>query len=574
MMELLLVKAIAAFFKVNTVMVCAGFGHTDVEMDKWATFSQDLGYKVQVYSLEQEEVFISKDESMIVLLDNEDCLSQLASSLPRLTNIIWLFNGNLTKGPPENLRLDSDFITMTHDNDSNAVELFEHYSVAQKKTFVTKLGTWTPTDGLYIPQPDKWARRNDLEGFPLVNVYLKFDNLFIVKNETSNEFEGFMPEVLKVIQSQMNFTVEHYKNPKNDWGVPKVHKNGTEYWTGFVGELVAKKADMCFTGLTITSSRSKAIDFTSGVFSQTFTILLGTEVLSSRTINTMAFVKVLSVKTWLVLILTFVVYAVCHYCAELVQSKEYDKHLSHFSYGFILTTLTFLQLSGKVKSWKVHKVMFLALFVTCLFSFEGYKAHLTADMTAGQPKVNLKSFQDIIDNDITIMVPKGVVVDHFFQSAKEGTVRHKVNQKNVKRMDSVYGSAFVHDLNSDPKLSYFGLSFTITKYNGRVKAVMDFDGKLEAPLAIGLQKDSELRSAFNYHISKMRRSGVLEKIEHKWISGDEPEDNSDRIFQEDIVILSYDNLFLPFNTMALGIMIAIGLAVVEKVDRLIQSIIH
>ncbi len=43
-------------------------------------------------------------------------------------------------------------------------------------------------------------------------------------------------------------------------------------------------------------------------------------------------------------------------------------------------------------------------------------------------------------------------------------------------------------------------------------------------IAIGLQKD------FNYHLTKMRAIGVLEKITERWTTRRKPKDYSDRIF--------------------------------------------
>ncbi|NXC99218.1 GRIK4 protein, partial [Certhia familiaris] len=75
--------------------------------------------------------------------------------------------------------------------------------------------------------------------------------------EGNDRYEGFCVDMLKELAEILRFNYKIHLVGDGVYGVPEA--NGT--WTGMVGELIARKADLAVAGLTITAEREKVIDF-------------------------------------------------------------------------------------------------------------------------------------------------------------------------------------------------------------------------------------------------------------------------------------------------------------------------
>ncbi len=154
----------------------------------------------------------------------------------------------------------------------------------------------------------------------------------------------------------------------------------------------------------------------------------------------------------------------------------------------------------------------------------------------------------------------------YFKTAPEGSTRQEVNENHLDRIrpGTMTLEEGIEAFNTRKNYATFGSTFFFLDYPDDMKNVMDFEGRMTGTIGVGLQRNSELKSAFNYHISKMRELGVLDKLNHHWIKKDRPKDMSERIFTQDIVVLGFENLFLPANILACGIISGLIIAVLEK----------
>ncbi|KAJ3591158.1 hypothetical protein NHX12_009105 [Muraenolepis orangiensis] len=75
--------------------------------------------------------------------------------------------------------------------------------------------------------------------------------------EGNERYEGFCVDMLKELADILKFKYRIRLVADGHYGVPGA--NGT--WTGMVGELISRKADLAVAGLTITAEREKVIDF-------------------------------------------------------------------------------------------------------------------------------------------------------------------------------------------------------------------------------------------------------------------------------------------------------------------------
>ncbi|TKS81054.1 Glutamate receptor ionotropic, kainate 4 [Collichthys lucidus] len=73
----------------------------------------------------------------------------------------------------------------------------------------------------------------------------------------NDRYEGFCVDMLKELADILKFKYRIRLVGDGLYGVPGA--NGT--WSGMVGELISRKADLAVAGLTITAEREKVIDF-------------------------------------------------------------------------------------------------------------------------------------------------------------------------------------------------------------------------------------------------------------------------------------------------------------------------
>ena len=76
---------------------------------------------------------------------------------------------------------------------------------------------------------------------------------------------------------------------------------------------------------------------------------------------------------------------------------------------------------------------------------------------------------------------------------------------------------------------------------------------------------------FNYHLSKMRDTGVLDKIELKWLSPGKPQPPEN--LNEVAEALSGPQVFLPFTILLMGIGASATFILLEKISSRIRNIL-
>ena len=74
---------------------------------------------------------------------------------------------------------------------------------------------------------------------------------------------------------------------------------------------------------------------------------------------------------------------------------------------------------------------------------------------------------------------------------------------------------------------------------------------------------------FNYHLSKMRDTGVLDKIELKWLSPGKPQPPEN--LNEVAEALGGPQVFLPFTILLMGIGASATFILLEKISSRIRN---
>ena len=81
--------------------------------------------------------------------------------------------------------------------------------------------------------------------------------------------------------------------------------------------------------------------------------------------------------------------------------------------------------------------------------------------------------------------------------------------------------------------------------------------------SLALRKDSEFTALFNYVLLKMQETGTMERMRLRWIVLGGEEDFGGGM--SEAIQLGYENVLLPFNCCAVGILVAAGMSLMERV---------
>ena len=115
---------------------------------------------------------------------------------------------------------------------------------------------------------------------------------------------------------------------------------------------------------------------------------------------------------------------------------------------------------------------------------------------------------------------------------------------------------------SNPDLYAYADLDRLRREKGLVE-VPNFHDKTRDVSSFGLVKESEYLECFNHHLAKIKESGLLKRIATKWKLEEPPETDSGT---EQPKALGFDDLFLPFVAVAVGVFGALVSVSIEKLS--------
>uniref|UniRef100_A0A8D1CY49 Glutamate receptor ionotropic, kainate 4 n=1 Tax=Sus scrofa TaxID=9823 RepID=A0A8D1CY49_PIG len=171
--------------------------------------------------------------------------------------------------------------------------------------FTNLIGQWHVADGLSMDSRLYASNISDslFNTTLVVTTILENPYLMLKGNhqemEGNDRYEGFCVDMLKELAEILRFNYKIRLVGDGVYGVPEA--NGT--WTGMVGELIARKADLAVAGLTITAEREKVIDFSKPFMTLGISILY--RVHMGRRPGYFSFLDPFSPGVWLFMLLAY-----------------------------------------------------------------------------------------------------------------------------------------------------------------------------------------------------------------------------------------------------------------------------
>ncbi len=554
-----LLQSFFELFKINAVFLCLDNNDDDTMWGLAQTLSDHASVE---HSIQEREHLV---QSLLALENKEGFTLIVCQGMdirhPELfyPGFVWLFLDH--KLPPNlPLRLDSSVFTL-HEDGRHVLEWYRVKSGPYiTKTFATFADT---SHELAASEVDHmWGRRTDLMGVPLINTVLEFQPFTYMPE--GQPPRGMAPDLLSLLQDMLNFTVTYTSPADRQWGSP-VSPSSPLNFTGMVGMVARKEADLSSAGLTVTRDRQQVVDFTAGFYDD-WTAFFVKRSVAAPPVNFTAYVDVFNSYSWLMIGLMMLSAGVVAFTL-----RNFGKDSSWASTGGLaLAFKALLQLSHEITSANASsKILVLSISFSAFFLFAHFTADLTAMMTHREPPPTLRSFEDVLAQGYQVIVWAGTSADTYLANALPGTYMQRAYQETMEGNPSAFvqGEAEAYEvLSAEKKSVFFGSQMGFFGVSD-IERLAQLEDSIFSALGIALQKDSEFLDVFNFHLLKMWNTGHIDKLIKKWTE-DGPKDDSKRIFVDDAVPLGFDSVLFMALIMLGGMSTSVAILAFEKLSAL------
>ncbi|KPP77053.1 hypothetical protein Z043_103548, partial [Scleropages formosus] len=189
------------------------------------------------------------------------------------------------------------------------------------------IGQWHSDLGLSMERKLHSPNATDTLRNATLTVTTILENPYVMLRRNHQEldgnerYEGFCVDMLRELADILKFNYRIRLVGDGVYGVPGA--NGT--WTGMVGELISRKADLAVAGLTITAEREKVIDFSKPFMTLGISILYRVHL--ARRPGYFSFLDPFSPGVWLFMLLAYLaVSCVLFLVARLTPYEWYNPH--------------------------------------------------------------------------------------------------------------------------------------------------------------------------------------------------------------------------------------------------------
>ncbi|XP_037640883.1 glutamate receptor ionotropic, kainate 5 isoform X2 [Sebastes umbrosus] len=388
----------------------------------------------------------------------------------------------------------------------------------------------------------------------------------------NDQYEGFCVDMLKELADILKFSFKIKLVDDGLYGAPE--PNGS--WTGMVGELINRKADLAVAGFTITSEREKVIDFSKPFMTLGISILYRVQL--GRKPGYFSFLDPFSPAVWLFMLLAYLaVSCVLFLAARLSPYEWYNPHpclrerKDMLENQYTLGNSLWFPVGGFMQQGS--EIMPRALSTRCvsgvwwaftLIIISSYTANLAAFLTVQRMEVPIESPDDLADQtNIEYGTIHGGSTMTFFMNSRYQTYQRMWNYMNSKQpsvfvksteegIARVVNSKYAFLMESTMNEYYRGLNCNLTKIGG----LLDTKG-----YGIGMPLGSPFRDELTLAILQLQENNRLEILKRRWWEGGQCPKEEDHRAKG----LGMENIGGIFVVLICGLIIAVFVAIMEFV---------
>ncbi|ESN91168.1 hypothetical protein HELRODRAFT_194512 [Helobdella robusta] len=280
---------------------------------------------------------LSLDE--MLYLDSMHLIDEITKVHQRLYSGRCYNNNNINNNINNNNMVKSNYYHSNYNNDEDLrLKFINNYTINNKMNYILKQidtegssGQITFNDQSAIRQ----RRGHVLDVVIITETKQQKDPPFLIAKTSSptsdddDRYDGFVVDLLNQLSKQLDFTYKLYVVADGKLGSRREKEKERERWDGMVNEIIEGKADLALGPLTITSSRSRVIDFS---FPFATSKLSGLGLSKSSKPQWVKFVDPFTLETWLtiaaILISITLVFFFIDRCTPRLKMFSYQKNIS------------------------------------------------------------------------------------------------------------------------------------------------------------------------------------------------------------------------------------------------------
>ncbi|XP_039620137.1 glutamate receptor ionotropic, kainate 4 isoform X5 [Polypterus senegalus] len=446
------------------------------------------------------------------------------------------------------------------------------------------IGQWHSEEGLAMDAKLQSLNASDTLFNTTLHITTILENPYVMLRpnhqelEGNDRYEGFCVDMLKELAEILKFNFKIRLVADGVYGVPEA--NGT--WTGMVGELMSRKADLAVAALTITAEREKVIDFSKPFMTLGISIMY--KVHLGRRPGYFSFLDPFSPGVWLFMLLAYLaVSCVLFLVARLTPYEWYNPHpclkgrcnllINQYSLGNSLWFPVggFMQQGSTIAPRALStRCVSGVWWAFTLIIISSYTANLAAFLTVQRMEVPIESVDDLADQtSIEYGTMHGGSTMTFFQNSRYQTYQRMWNFMHSKQpsvfvksteegIARVLNSNYAYLLESTMNEYYRQRNCNLTQIGG----LLDTKG-----YGIGMPLGSVYRDEFDLAILKLQEENRLEILKRKWWEGGKCPKEEDHRAKG----LGMENIGGIFVVLVCGLLVAIFMAVLEFIWMLRRS---
>uniref|UniRef100_A0A8D0CN82 Glutamate receptor n=1 Tax=Scleropages formosus TaxID=113540 RepID=A0A8D0CN82_SCLFO len=439
-----------------------------------------------------------------------------------------------------------------------------------------QIGQWHSEQGLSMERKLPSVNMTDTLFNTTLTITTILENPYVMLRHNHHElegnerYEGFCVDMLKELADILKFKYRIRLVGDGVYGVPGA--NGT--WTGMVGELISRKADLAVAGLTITAEREKVIDFSKPFMTLGISIMYRVHL--GRRPGYFSFLDPFSPGVWLFMLLAYLaVSCVLFLVARLTPYEWYNPDpcprgrcsmlINQYSLGnsFWFPVGGFMQQGSAIAPRALStRCVSGVWWAFTLIIISSYTANLAAFLTVQRMEVPIESVDDLADQTaIEYGTMHGGSTMTFFQNSRYQTYQRMWNFMHSKQpsvfvksteegIARVLNSNYAYLLESTMNEYYRQRNCNLTQIGG----LLDTKG-----YGIGMPVGSVYRDEFDLAILKLQEDNRLEILKRKWWDGGRCPKEGDHRAKG----LGMENIGGIFVVLVCGLLAAILIAVLE-----------
>ncbi|XP_034030303.1 glutamate receptor ionotropic, kainate 5 isoform X2 [Thalassophryne amazonica] len=441
-----------------------------------------------------------------------------------------------------------------------------------------EIGIWYSNDTLAMNSTSLDINVSETLANKTLIVTTILENPYVMRKDNyqdfqgNSQYEGFCVDMLRELEDILKFSFKIKLVDDGLYGAPE--PNGS--WTGMVGELINRKADLAVAAFTITSEREKVIDFSKPFMTLGISILYRVHL--ARKPGYFSFLDPFSPAVWLFMLLAYLaVSCVLFLAARLSPYEWYNpnpclrERRDMLENQYTLGNSLWFPVGGFMQQGS--EIMPRALSTRCvsgvwwaftLIIISSYTANLAAFLTVQRMEVPIESPDDLADQtNIEYGTIHGGSTMTFFMNSRYQTYQRMWNYMNSKQpsvfvksteegIARVLNSKYAFLMESTMNEYHRGLNCNLTQIGG----LLDTKG-----YGIGMPLGSPFRDELTLAILQLQENNRLEILKRRWWEGSQCPKEEDHRAKG----LGMENIGGIFVVLICGLIIAVFVAIMEFV---------